>query len=179
MNGAIFFYSLENNKLTQVTSGYYNDTNPVFDPGGKYLYFLTDRNFSASYSSMDASWIYANSTQIAAATLHPSGKSLLLPKNDEVKVTATADTTAKPDDKKPKTEEPKDTKETKPANEPKPAASKDIKVNLDDFERRIEVLPLPAGNYGNINAVDGKLVYHAFSKYRCGWWKCQVFICMN
>jgi hypothetical protein len=43
---------------------------------------------------MDASWVYANSTQLAAAALHPSGKSLLVAKNDEVKVTT--DTTSAP-----------------------------------------------------------------------------------
>ena len=176
LNGAIFFYNLENNKLTQVTSGFYSDRNPVFDPGGKYLFFLTDRNFSASYSSMDASWIYANSTQIAAATLDPSEKSLLLPKNDEVKVTAAADTTAKADDKKPKTEEPKDAKETKPVNPPKAAAPKDIKVNLDDFERRIEVLTLPAGNYGNMYAVDGKLVYMRFPNTGAGGGNASIYL---
>ena len=92
LNDAIFLYSFAANKVIQATSGYYNDSRPVFDPGGKYLYFLTDRNFSPAYSGMDGSWIYANSTQLAVATLDPSGKRVLFPENDEVKITA--DTTS-------------------------------------------------------------------------------------
>lgn len=86
LNDAIFLYSFTANKVIQATSGYYNDSRPVFDQGGRYLYFLTDRNFSPAYSSMDGSWIYANSTQLVVATLDPSAKSVLFPKNDEVKI---------------------------------------------------------------------------------------------
>jgi tricorn protease len=38
-NDAIFFYNTESNKVEQVTSGYYNDTRPVFDPGGNIYIF--------------------------------------------------------------------------------------------------------------------------------------------
>ena len=180
MNDAIFFYNIETNKLSQVTSGYYNDRNPVIDPSGKYLFFLTDRNFSASYSSMDGSWIYANSTRIASATLDPSVKSLLLPKNDEVKITTTEeakDTTAKADDKKAKPEEPKETKAA-PPKETKPSA-KDTKINLDDFERRIELLPLPAGNYGELYAVEGRLVYQRFPNTGAGGGNAGIYVFDN
>lgn len=154
LNDAIFLYNFDNNKVQQVTSGYYNDANPTFDPGGKYIFFQTDRAFNPSYSSLDGSWIYANSTQIAAASLDPSVKSILPPKNDEVKVTASTDTaSAKPDEKK--VAPPKE--ETKPA-----ADAKAVKINADRLESRIEVLPLPAGNYGSIVAVDGKLIYHRY-----------------
>ena len=158
-NDAIFFYNTESNKVEQVTSGYYNDTRPVFDPGGKYLYFLTDRNFSPSYSSMDASWVYANSTQLAAAALHPSGKSLLVAKNDEVKVTVDTASAPKPAEKK---EEPKAKADDKAAAKPPVVASKDIKVSVGDIETRVEVLPVAAGNFGELTAVEGKIIYRRF-----------------
>ena len=37
LNEAVYLYSLENKKLHRVTAGYYNDSDPVFDPNGKYL----------------------------------------------------------------------------------------------------------------------------------------------
>src|SRR4029079_18177106 len=102
LNNAIYLYSIENKKLHQATSGYYNDVNPVFDPTGKYLFFTTDRSFNPSYSNFDNTWIYPNSTQLAVATLDPSTPALLFPKNDEIKLDtssgakpATPDTTKK------------------------------------------------------------------------------------
>ncbi len=40
-------------KKLRVTSGYYSDSNPVFGPDGKYLYFFTNQHFSPDYSSID------------------------------------------------------------------------------------------------------------------------------
>ena len=39
-NTAIFAYNLETNEVNQLTSGYYNDSSPVFDPDGKYFISL-------------------------------------------------------------------------------------------------------------------------------------------
>ncbi|HRN55983.1 MAG TPA: PDZ domain-containing protein, partial [Agriterribacter sp.] len=151
LNDAIFLYSFAADKVIQATSGYYNDTRPVFDPGGRYLYFLTDRNFSPAYSSMDGSWIYANSTQLAVATLDPSGKRVLFPENDEVKVTAdTASDKTVPKEKK--------KKETGPPAVP----VADVKVSAENLEARIEVLPVAPGNFGGIAAVEGKLLYQRY-----------------
>jgi len=58
---------------------------PVFDPDGKYLYFLSDRSFTPSYSDMDGTWIYANSTQVVAVPLLKDMPSPLAPRDDEEK----------------------------------------------------------------------------------------------
>lgn len=149
LNHALYFYSFETNKVQQVTSGYYNDYEPVFDVTGKYVFFKTDRNFVPAYSGLDATYIYANSTQLAAIALDPATPSILPPKNDEVKVADTA--AAKKDEKK-----------TPSAKEEKPADPKAVKIVTENFESRVEVLPVPAGNFGAIYATEGKLVYHRF-----------------
>lgn len=145
-NSAIFMYSFDENKVHKVTSGYYDDSEPVFDPAGKYIFFKTDRSFKASYSNIDGNWIYANATQVAAAALDPSVKSILPAKNDEVKITDTATKTP-----------PAAKEESKPA-----ADAKAVKINVDRLEARVEVLPVPPGNFGELYAVDGKLVYRRF-----------------
>jgi tricorn protease len=149
LNQAIYLYSLTEKKTYQLTAGYYNDADPVFDNTGKYLYFLTDRRLQPVYSSLDGTWIYPNSTQVAYATLDPSAKSILLPKNDEVKIQS--DSAAAP---------------AKPAEAPKPAmpppAVKTLTVRPDGFESRVQVLPAPAGNYNSLAFADGKLIYHRF-----------------
>ncbi|MDP9230992.1 MAG: PDZ domain-containing protein [Bacteroidota bacterium] len=146
LNNAIYLYSLDKKKVYEATSGYYNDFNPVFDPTGKYIFFATDRSFNPSYSNFDNTWIYPNSTQLAVATLDPSTPSLLYAKNDEIKLDSSSGNKT-----------PADT--TKKAAKPVTAGNK---VDAETLERRLEILPVPAGNIGGLFATEGKLVYMRF-----------------
>ena len=144
---AVFVYDIPARELHQVSSGFYDDGNPVFSPDGKYLYYFTNRNFSPSYSSLDdGTWIYANTTQLAALSLKPDVPSLLAPKNDEVAVAAEnaeAGNGAGNGEKK----EEKD--------------GKDVVVDIDfnDLESRLVVLPPKAGNLGQLSALEGKIIF--------------------
>ena len=160
LNSAIYLYSLTDKKLHKVTAGFYNDTYPVFDPTGKYLFFRTDRRLQPVYSNLDATWIYPNSTQIAYASLDPTAKSLLAPRNDDVKVSEDKDTTAAKPAAPPAADKASADKPAtdKPAAE-KPVAKKPMVVKPEGFEGRMEILPIPAGNYAEIAAIDGKLLY--------------------
>ena len=152
LNSAIYIYDLTNKKLHQLTAGYYNDADPVFDPGGKYLFFQTDRRLQPLYSNIDATWIYPNTTQIAYASLDSTVKSLLVARNDEVKITADTVAAAKP-------------VTTDKSSAPSPAttpAVKAISVKPDNFEARVQVLPVQSGNYGPMAAIEGKLLYQRF-----------------
>jgi len=143
LNDAVYLYSIAEKKLHKLTSGFYNDTEPVFDAGGKYIYFKTDRRLQPSYSSIDATWIYPNSTQLAYGSLDPAAKSLLAARNDEVKITS--DTTA--------------AKTAAKTDSTKKPAAKPLTVSPEQFEARVQVFPVVAGNYGQLSAVEGKLVY--------------------
>ena len=79
---AVFFYDTDAGKSHQVTVGYVSCSNPVFDPEGEYLYYLSDRTFRPSYSDFDGTWIYANSTNIVAVPLRADVASPLAPRND-------------------------------------------------------------------------------------------------
>ncbi|GBD92088.1 hypothetical protein BMS3Abin04_02821 [bacterium BMS3Abin04] len=139
---AIFIYDVLNRQTHQVTSGFYSSHSPVFDPEGKYLYYLTDRNFRPVYSSVDNTFSYPNSTKIAAVPLTTEIMSPLAPKNDTVKV---------------EINQKKDKKDGKEGKE----KSKKVKVKIDfnNFEQRALILPPKAGNYGNLTAVSGKIIY--------------------
>jgi tricorn protease len=156
LNNAIYLYNLADKKLHKVTAGFYNDTYPVFDPAGKYLFFRTDRYLQPVYSSLDATWIYPNTTQLAYASLDPSNKSLLAARNDEVKVSEDSSKATAP---KPATDKP-DTAKSKTDKKPE---VKTISVKPEMFEARMQVLTVPpAGNYAEIAAIDGKLLYRRF-----------------
>ncbi|MCX8105633.1 MAG: PDZ domain-containing protein [Ignavibacterium album] len=146
---SIAIYDIKEGKVRQLTSGFYSDSNPVFDPDGKYLYFLTNRNFSPVYSDFDNTWIYPNSTQIAVVTLSKETLSPVAPKNDTISVKKEDE--AKSDEKKSdeKKDEKKDDKKVK-----------EVKIDFDGFEERVAILPPSAGNYGNLSAVSGKVIYH-------------------
>ena len=64
-----FIFTIPDKKKHQVTNGYYNCSNPVFDTEGKYLYLTTNQSFTPYYSDIDNSFIYSNTTQIAAISL--------------------------------------------------------------------------------------------------------------
>ena len=68
-NNAVFVFDTARQQTHQVTSGFYNDYNPLFSPDGNYLYLLTSRNFKPVFSDLDPVWAYINSTRIAALPL--------------------------------------------------------------------------------------------------------------
>jgi len=134
-NSAVFLYDLEENQSYQATSGFFDDNYPVFSKDGEYLFYLTDRDFSAAYSDMgDGTWIYPNATRIASVSLTKEAPSLLHPKNDEL----------------PSEEATKDT------------SSVSVEVDVDGLESRLVLLPPDAGNIGSLIPFDGKLVYLRF-----------------
>ncbi|MCX6577483.1 MAG: PDZ domain-containing protein [Candidatus Aminicenantes bacterium] len=154
---AAFLYDVKANKAHQVTSGFYADANPTFDPDGKYLYFETNRTFNPVYGDVDNTFIYANSTNIAAVPLTEDVASPVAPKNDVAAVKKDEpkkdEPAAKKDEKKSEKEPAKE--ETKDKEKPK-----EVKITLENFEKRLVVLPPAPGNYGDMAAVSGKLIYH-------------------
>jgi tricorn protease len=136
---AIFLFDVENGRRHQVSSGYYSDNAPVFDPDGKYLYHLSNRTLSPIYSDMDATWVYPNTTNIVAVPLREDVSSPLAPRNDEEAI-----------------EEEGEGEEGEEEDE----QPEGVEIDLDGFESRAVVLPAEAGNYIGLRAVSGKVVYH-------------------
>jgi tricorn protease len=154
-NNAVFLYDTKAGKLQQGTSGYLNDRLPVFDPDGKYLFYASDRSFDPVYGSFDNSWTYANPTKFVALPLRKDVKSPIEPRNDaESAALATGDEKKedKPDEKKDE-KKPEDKKEDAGA---KPAA---VEIDFDGLEERAVVLPPASGNYADLQAIKGKLLY--------------------
>jgi tricorn protease len=147
-NNAIFLYNLEKRQSHQATSGFYEDMSPVFSADGKYLFYMTNRSLTATYSDMgDGTWIYPNATQIASLSLTKQGPSLLHPKNDDIEK-----------EKKGK-EEKEEKSEAEDKVKPKDNGSISVEVDLDNLEARLVILPPKAGNIGELIPFEGKLVY--------------------
>jgi tricorn protease len=154
-HNAVFIYDVQDRALHQVTNGFYNAFNPVFDPDGKYLFLISNQSFDPTYSDIDNSFIYANSGKIAAVSLQKDGPSLLYPKNDTVTV---KDESA--ESEKSKKSDAKDKKASnEKAAEGKKQEPKTVNIDFDDFESRMVLLPVNAGNYRRLTASKGKIIY--------------------
>ena len=155
-NSVLFIYDTQNDKKTQVTSDFYNNYSPAFDPDGKYIYLLTNRAMHPTYSNFDNTFIYDNSTLVAAISLKKDTPSLLEPENDAVK---------KENEKKEKDEkassdksDKKKAKKEKSAEEEKPEV-KPVEIDFDGLEDRLVLLPVDAGNYSDLTASKGKIIF--------------------
>ncbi|MEM7227984.1 MAG: PDZ domain-containing protein [Planctomycetota bacterium] len=81
---SIWLYNVEAGEATQVTSDMFNDSSPVFDRKGDYLYFATSRVFgSPDYSTLDTTFIYSNTMTLAAVPLREDMDYVWSPKRDE------------------------------------------------------------------------------------------------
>ena len=158
----IFVYDSQKGEKHKVTSSYYDDSSPVFDPEGKYLYYLSNRSLLPVYGSFDGTFIYPNATQIVAVSLRSDVPSPIAPQNDEetVKEEKKADE-KKADDKK--VDEKTDQPDTKPADAPKEgekkAAPKPVEIEFDGFETRAVILPPEAGVYSGLQPAEGKVLF--------------------
>ena len=152
-HSAVFLYDYNARKLHQVTSGFYNCTFPVFDAEGKYLFLRTNQSFQPNYSDIDNTFIYANSSQIAAISLRKTTPSLLYPKNDEVGI--------KRDEEKQKADSIKKVLKDAGVIDAKKTVPSTSDIDVDGMETRIVILPIKPGNFGRLSAVKGRIIYQS------------------
>ncbi|MCW5754388.1 MAG: PD40 domain-containing protein [Phycisphaeraceae bacterium] len=70
-SSAIWLYDLEEDQAHQVTSGFFNDANPVFSRKGDYLYYVSNRDFSnPRYEDLGTTFVYSNTGRLIATPLH-------------------------------------------------------------------------------------------------------------
>lgn len=158
----VFLYSLGTKKITKVSTGFYNDNNPVFDPGGKYLYFISARYFFPSIGQLDQRYNYYSTDGIFAVTLKADEASPFTPQSDEEKA-AEEKKDEKKDEKKSaeaksgeqKPEEKKGEKKEEKKEEP----VKPIQIDLEGIGNRIVTVPVKPGILSSLAVRKGKLFY--------------------
>jgi tricorn protease len=156
--GQLFVYSLEQKRSTKVSDGYYNDTSPVFDPEGKYLYFFSQRYFFPSIGQLDQRFNYYNTDGIFAVTLKADEASPFQPANDEEK--GAEEKEKEKEKNKAKTEDKDKGKDGKKDEKKKDdEAPKPVNIDFDGITLRVAALPVPSGIYGGLAARKGKLFY--------------------
>ncbi|MFN2595815.1 MAG: PDZ domain-containing protein [Pyrinomonadaceae bacterium] len=161
---AVFLYSVDQQKSSQVTDGMSDARYPVFDRSGKYLYFAASTDLGLANSWLEMSSINRPFTRsLYLIVLDKSLPSPLAPESDDEKVAAPAPapTPAMDGAQQPATppttaDVPKEQQQAaaKPG-EKKPVV---VKVDLDQIGQRVLALPAPARNYvGLATGKDGVL----------------------
>ena len=150
----VYLYSLDTRKTCEVTDGWYNSGDPSFSSDGKYLFFVSDRDFNPIYSSTEWNHAYLSLSRVYFVTLAKDTKSPFEPKSDETAAKKEEEKPAKPAAKK------EEKKEEKTEGGEKPVS---VKVDPDGLKDRILVLPIETANYGPISAV-GDSVYYLRTK---------------
>jgi len=147
--GAVWVYNLETAQNHQLTDDSFNDGSAVFSTDGKYIYFVSDRDFNLEFSSFEFNYLYNKSTRIYAVALKADCPKLFTDKNDIEPIKEA---------EKPKEAAKKENKEKK---EEKPAITEPVKVQIDleGINSRITAFPLKSGSYRNLVAVDGGILY--------------------
>jgi tricorn protease len=141
----------------QLTKGDFDASNPVFDPQGRYLYFVSNRDHNLSFSSYEFNYLYTNATRIYAATLAADGPALGRPKSDEI---AAPGKDGGSDDKGDK----KDDKGDKKKDE----AAKPLRFDIAGFDARVTALGVAPGTYAGLGANAGGVFFVAVSNAQGG-----------
>jgi tricorn protease len=132
---AVFVYSLADKKSHQVTDGMSDARSPVFDKGGKYLYFAASTDIGPTMGGIEMSnYNHPVSRNVYIAVLDKALPSPLAPESDEEKEAEPSMPKGKTDDKG------------------KAKATVTVKIDFAGLDQRILALPLPARNYFGLHA---------------------------
>ncbi len=138
--GAIYLYSLAAQKSTQLTDGMSDARSPVFDKGGKYLFFSASTDSGPALQPDIQSGARPVTSSVYLAVLSKSDPSPFAPESDdEPSDTAKAD---------------KSKSESAP-NTPDAAKKKppvEVKVDFDNISQRILAVDLPPLRYVDLQA---------------------------
>jgi len=141
--GKIYLYSLDSKKAFAATDEWYDSNSPAFSDDGKYLYFVSDRNFQPVYSNTEWNHAYVDMSKLYLLTLAKGTASPFAPTSDEVEL---------------KDEKKSDKKES---NEKEKKESSGVTVNVDEdgILNRIVEVPTAAGNYRGLTSAGNSLYY--------------------
>ena len=169
---AIFVYSLETHKSTQITDGMSDASSPSFDPNGKYLYFLASTDDGPSHAGIDLSSLDRAQTSAAyVVVLAKDGASPVPPESDDEKAKeekkdepkkttddqkSDSKDQAKPTDSDKDKDQAKSEKDKEDKDKEKPVV---VTIDLENIGNRILALPIPARNYNGIGVGKTGVIY--------------------
>jgi len=135
----IYLFSIENGKKYELTDNWYNSYSPVFSDDGKYIAFISDRDFHPVYSWTEWNHAYFDMAKIYLVLLANDTENPFKPENDEV----TIDESGKKKEKK----------------EKRKKDEISVTIDTDGIKDRIVSLPIKASRYRNLSFANNKIYY--------------------
>ncbi len=126
----VYLHSIEQDKSYEVTDGWFGSAGPVFSGDGKYLFFVSSRDFNPIYSDTEWNHAYKDMQRIYLVTLAKDTPSPFRPRNDE--------------QESPKEEGKKDAP---------------MKVDVEGIKDRILQLPVQPAGYFDLQSVGNSIYY--------------------
>ena len=139
---SIWLYDVKSGVEHHVTSGQFNDSSPVFDDVGNYLFFVSDRDFSwPVYDRLDGNAVFPRADMVLAVPLRKDVPLLAAPTANRNAVSLGGDSEARPA----ATRTSRKTRGT-------------VAIDLDGFERRAVQVLAQRAFYWNLAFAGGKLL---------------------
>ena len=146
-NNTINLYSLADKKITPVTASFNSSRAPVFDPGGKYLFFLSQRDYNEVLGVYDFEFSNPKADRVYLVTLRADLPSPFAPQSDEAG--KKKDDTAGDD-------------QAQAAEREKKAAEevvKNFRIDLAGIENRVVAVPMPPAHLMTLKAAKHGVYY--------------------
>lgn len=150
-------YNLETKRISQATSEFFNSNGAIFSPGGKYLFFVSNRSFNASVGEFEWNFQYNNMSKIYGICLAKNTPSLFAFQDDEEQENDNKQDLKKEDKK---SDDKKKDQKKDDLKDDKKDEKVEVKIDLDGIEGRIFEFPIDAGNYNSLYASKKHLLYY-------------------
>jgi tricorn protease len=149
---AIFVYSLETAKATQITDGMSDAQSPDFDKSGKYIYFTASTDMGLVAGGDMSAYDRPVSRSVYVVVLKNGVASPLAPESDEENKKTDADAAKESPADKAAADKPKESAEAKDKDKEKPKEPLKVEIDFDKLNQRILAMPIPAKNYFGLAA---------------------------
>jgi len=179
-NSQIFIYSLAQGKKFAVTDDFYDNLYPSFDADGKYLYFVSSRNFDVTMDFYEDNHVLGTPQQVMVVALRDGEKppfaeaaavsfaASAVPEAavsavPEAPVSARAGTPVSARAGTPASERggtPTAAASAKPAPAPEP-----MRIDVQGLSKRTYPLPVVPGNYFYLKAGKGKVLWASVDQF--------------
>jgi tricorn protease len=146
---SIHIWSAADAKTRAVGDELFDEWNPAWQPEGKYLYFLSDRDYAPQISTVEWNFATDRETGIFALALAKDAPHPFPPQSDEVK----------PGEEKGEAAEAKKGRRGPDAADEAKAAPVEVHIDWDGLSGRVTRVPVEADNYEDLRATKGHLLY--------------------
>jgi tricorn protease len=140
---AVKLGQIESGETTQVTDPTLRDSRPAFDPEGKYLYFIGQRDYDPVYDELHFDLGFPKGSRPFAITLRKDLDNPFIPR-------------PKPPESQEAAAKKKAEAEEGPPSPPR------IEIDIDGIAGRALAFPVKEGRYGRIEGIKGKVLFTTY-----------------